>query len=60
MYGFLMEKIADSFLFLLRIISLSGVMSLWKNQNEILSASYLEKIIWARGLKLRQVIWDDE
>ena len=31
-------KIADPYFFLVRIISLSGVMPLWKNQNEILSA----------------------
>ena len=40
-------KIADPhiFFFLVRIISLSGVMPLWKNQNEILSARYLKKYL---------------
>ena len=38
-------KIADLYFFLVRVISLSGVMPLWKNQNEILSARYLEKYL---------------
>ena len=38
------EKIADAyFFFLVWVISLSGVMPLWKKQNEILSARYLKK-----------------
>ena len=32
--------IADRYFFLVWVISLSGVMPLWKNQNEILSARY--------------------
>ena len=31
--------------FSVQVISLSGVMPLWKNQNEILSARYLEKYL---------------
>ena len=39
-------KIADPyFFFLSRVISLSGVMLFWKNQNEILSARYLKKYL---------------
>ena len=38
-------KIADPYFFLVRVISLSGVMPLWKNQHEILSARYLEKYL---------------
>ena len=38
------------FFFLVRFISLSGVMPLWKNQNEILSARYLEKNL-SKGLE---------
>ena len=36
-------KIADPYFFLIRVTSFSGVTPLWKNQNEILSARYLEK-----------------
>ena len=44
-YGFLMEKqLTSIFFFLVRVISLSGVMPLWKNQNEILSAWYSRKV----------------
>ena len=45
MYGFLMKNIADPYFFLVRVISLSGVMPLWKHQNEILSARYLEQYL---------------
>ena len=38
-------KIVDPFFFLVRVISLSGVMPLWKNENEILSARYLKKYL---------------
>ena len=39
-------KIADPyFFFLVWVISLFGVTSLWKNQNEIFSARYLEKYL---------------
>ena len=38
-------KIADLYFFLVRVISLSGVMPLWKNQHEILSARYLKKYL---------------
>ena len=38
-------KIADHIFFLVQVISLSGVMPLWKNQHEILSARYLEKYL---------------
>ena len=38
-------KIADLYFFLVRVTSLSGVTPLWKNQNEILSARYLEKYL---------------
>ena len=38
-------KIADCIFFLVRVISLSGVMLLWKNQNEILSAKYFENYL---------------
>ena len=38
-------KIADPYFFLVRVIYLSGVMPLWKNQHEILSARYLEKYL---------------
>ena len=38
-------QIADPYFFLVRVISLSGVMPLWNNQNEILSARYLEKYL---------------
>ena len=39
-------KIADLyFFFLSRVTSLSGVMPLWKNLNEIFSARYLEKYL---------------
>ena len=47
-YGFLMEKLlwlTHFFFFLVRVISLSGVMPLWKNLNEVLSARYLEKYL---------------
>ena len=37
-YGFLMEKQLTRIFFLVRVISLSGVIPLWKNLNEILSA----------------------
>ena len=43
-YRFLMEKIADPYYFLVRVISPSRVMPLWKKLNEILSARYLEKV----------------
>ena len=43
MYRFLMEKYLTHIFFLVQVIFLSGVMPLWKIQNEILSASYLEK-----------------
>ena len=36
------EKIADLYLFLVRVISLTGVIPLWNNQNGILSARYLD------------------
>ena len=36
-------KIADPYFFLVRVISLSGGMPLWKNQHKILSARYLKK-----------------
>ena len=39
------EKIADPYFFLVRVISLSGVMPLRKNQNESLSARYFEKYL---------------
>ena len=45
MYGFLMEKYLTLIFFLVRVDSLIGVMPLWKNQNEILSARYLEKYL---------------
>ena len=45
MYGFLMEKKLTSICFLVRVTSLSGVMPLWKNQNEMLSVRYLEKCL---------------
>ena len=35
-------KIADSYFFLVRVTSLSGVMPLWKKQHEILWARYLK------------------
>ena len=38
-------KIADPYFFLFRVISLSGVMPLWKIQHEILSARYLEQYL---------------
>ena len=38
-------KVADLYFFLVQVISLSGVMRLWKNENEILSARYLEKYL---------------
>ena len=43
-YGFLMEKKLTCIFLLVRVTSLSGVMPLWKNQNEILSARYLGKV----------------
>ena len=39
------RKIAEPYLCLVRVISLSGVMPLWKNQNETLSARYLAKYL---------------
>ena len=44
------RKIADPYFFLVRVISLSGVMPLWKNQNEIFSARYLKKYL-SQGLE---------
>ena len=38
-------KIADTHFFFVWVIFLSGVMPLWKHQNEILSARYLEKYL---------------
>ena len=49
-YGFLMEKYLTPVFFLVRVISLSGVMPVWKNQHEILSARYLEKYL-SKGLE---------
>ena len=49
-YGFRMEKYQTSIFFLVQVISLSWVMPLWKNQNEILSARYLEKCL-SKGLE---------
>ena len=46
-------KIVNPICFLVWVVSLSGVMPLWKNQNEILSARYLEKYL---SLKLGQLI----
>ena len=40
-YGFLMEKYLTYIFFLVRVISLSGVMPLWKNLNEIWCMPYL-------------------
>ena len=110
-YGFLMEEQLTHICFLVRVVSLSGVMPLWKNPNEIWCMPYLRnracqgfeisymdspwennwpvffscpscvpfwsyaplkkirmkccqqhisKNIWARGLKLGQLIGDDE
>ena len=44
-YGFLMEKKLTCNFFLVRVISLSGVMPLWKIQNEIFSARYFEQCL---------------
>ena len=44
-YGFLVEKLLTCIFFLAWVTSLSGVMPLRKNQNEILSARYLEKYL---------------
>ena len=52
-------KITDSIFFLVQVISLSGVIPLWKNQNESCQLDILKRI-WARGLKLGQRIGDDE
>ena len=37
------EKIADTYVFLIRIVPFSWVMAHWKNMDEILSAKYLKK-----------------
>ena len=47
------------FFFLVRVISLSGVMPLWKIRMKSCQQGIL-KTIWARGLKLGQLIGDDE
>ena len=55
-------KIADLyffFFFLVRVISLSGVMPLW-TKTEWNLVSKISQSIWARGLKLGQLIGDDE
>ena len=38
-------KIADQYVFIVRVVSPSGVMPLCKNQDEILSARYLENCL---------------
>ena len=52
-------KIADPYFFLVQIISLSGVMPLWKIRMKSCQQN-ISKSIWARGLKLGQLMGDDE
>ena len=53
------EKIADPYAFLVQVISLSGVMPFEKIRMESCQQD-ISKSIWARRLKLNQLIGDDK